>query len=209
MGEQVGKSHLPTSPCRHRAAFTGADLHVGRHVSQPHEFQLSSREEEHVFGLELPDEGFLHMAEHRSPHETHRDRRGGGDRADVQPMQAGDGFFAHPEAFGLRIPFEFSVTGIRAKAVSALFQELQAPVPIITAEVCIGSTASHGVVAGFGFQARAAGQAGEVLQQHIEGRHRRLALLHQSFAKAPANGAQFQQLQCIGWHEQHLGRAPR
>ena len=52
-----------------------------------------------------------------------------------------------------------------------------------------------------------AGQAGEVLQQHIEGKLRGAAVLHQAVFQAAPHGAHLQQLQGVGGHKQHLGGA--
>ena len=148
------------------------------------------------------------MAEDGPPHEAHRDRRRGGDRADVQAMQAGDGVFTHPEAFTVAIPLQLAVAGIGPQAVTAVFQKLQAPVPVIATQLGVGRCAADGRVARLRVQPRPAGQAGEVLQQHIEGCHRWFALFHQPIAETATHGAEFQQFQGVGGHEQHLGGPP-
>ena len=205
MSQQIGESHLPPSPGRHRARFLGAHLHVGGHVAQPHEFQLAAGEEEHILRLQLADEGLLHMAEHSTTHKAHGDRRCGRDRSNVETVQPGDGFLANPVALACLLPLELAVAGVGTEALSALLQKQHAPVPILLAQLGVGRTAAHGLQGLFRVEARAAGQPREVLQQHIQRGFRRLALFHQPLRQSPTHSTEFEQLERIGGHEQHLG----
>ena len=138
VGEQIRERHLAAGPGRNRAAFARAQLHVGRHVAQAHEFELTPGEEEHVFGLELADEGFLHMAQHGAAHKAHRDRWGSGDRADVEAMQPGQGGAADAVAVALPVPEQLAVVGIGAQAITALLEKAQAPLPLAGAQASKG-----------------------------------------------------------------------
>ena len=131
MGEQVGQRHLTAGPGGNSSRFAGAHLDVGRHVPEADEFQLPTREKEHILRLELADEGLFHMAQHGTSHKAHRDGRCGRGRADVEPMQPGNRFVSDPVATRFPIPFQFPVAGIRRQAFAALFQEQQAPVPVL------------------------------------------------------------------------------
>ena len=102
---------------------------------------------------------------------------------------------------------ELAVAGIGAEAVAALLEKAQAPLPFGVAELAVAPGRAHRRQGLGRFESRAAGQAGEVLQQHVDRRGRGAALLHQPRGQAPAQGTELQQLQGMGGHEQHLGGA--
>ena len=149
------------------------------------------------------------MAEHGTPHEAHRDRWCSGDRADVQPVQPCDGAVPHPEALHRFIPFQFPVAGIGRQAVAAVFQKAKAPVPVLLSQVGEGGTAADGPQRLLRVETRSAGEAREVLQQHIKRGLRWFALFHEPFLESAANSTEFEQLQSIRGHEQHLGGSAR
>ena len=204
MRQEVRQRHLTAGPGRHRAGLAVAHLDVGRHVSQPYKLQLPAGKEEHILRLELTDEGFLHVTQNGSTHKTHRDRRSRRDRSDVEPMQSGNRLFADAITARLLVPFQFSVAGIGRQAFAALFQKQQAPVPVLLRQIAVSGALSNRLQCVIGIKSRPAGEAGEVLQQHIQRSMRWLALFHQPFVEAAPHGTQFQQFEGIGGHEQHL-----
>ena len=192
MRQQIGERHLPSRPCRYRSGFLCAHLHVGGHVPEPYKFELAAREEEHILRFQLADECFLHMAEHGTPQKPHRDCRCGGDRADVESVQSGDGLLPHPVAVDRVIPLQLSVARIGPEAFPALLQKQKTPVPVVLAEIGIGRTTAHRLKCLLGIEARPAGQTCEVLQQHIQRSMGWLALFHQAIVQASANRTQLQ-----------------
>ena len=134
-------------------------------------------------------------------------------------MQAGDHLVEHPVAVGLSrrrgfvaeraagpdpAAHQLAVAGIGPQTLAAMLQKLQAPLPVRLAQIPEAPGAVHRHQLAFGIKARSAGQAGEVLQQHIEGQLGRPARFHQPLRQAPAHGAHLQQLEGVGGHEQHL-----
>ena len=119
------------------------------------------------------------MAEHGAAHETHSHGAIGGDGADVEAVQAGDGLVEHAVAvegaFGGQLvaagfaAHQLAVARIGAQACAAVLKHLQAPLPLVVAERAEAPAAAHRGQLGSGLEAWAAGQRGEVLQQNIEG----------------------------------------
>ena len=153
---------------------------MGRHLPQAHKLQLTAGKEEHIAGLEPADEGLFHMAEHGAAHKAHRDGPIGGDGADVQAMHSGDRLFLHQIEIALAL--ELAVARIGTKAVAAVLEEAQAPLPVAIAELAVAPGGADRCQGLGRFESRAAGQAGEVLQQHVDRCRRWLARLHQPLA---------------------------
>ena len=218
--EQIGDGQLAAGPGRHRAALATAGLDHGGHLPQPHEFQLPASKEKDIARVQSRDEGLLHMAEHGTAHNAHRDGPISGDRADVEPVQPGQGRCHNPiaeaaaGALGLAdaslrpgFPFELAVAGIGTEAVAALLKKAQAPSPGVRIELAVAPAAAHGFQFQLGVEAGAAGQGHQMLQQHIERLDRRRAMFHQARRQSPADRRHLQQLQRMGGHEQELGGA--
>jgi hypothetical protein len=123
--EQIGEGQLSPRPGGHSAAGFRAGLHLGRHLPQAHEFQLAAGEEEAIPRPQPADERLLHLAQHRTAHEAHRDRAIRGDRADVEAVQAGDRRLPHPKTQGLPGAVEalqLLITRIGPEAVTAVMK---------------------------------------------------------------------------------------
>ena len=75
------------------------------------------------------------MAEHSPAHKAHGDGGRRSDRADVEAMQPGQGGAADAVAIALRIPEQLAVVGVGAKAIAALLEKAQAPVPLARAQI--------------------------------------------------------------------------
>ena len=133
-------------------------------------------------------------------------------------MQPGDGLveyaIAERLASGGRLVVEaaahqLAVAGVGRQALAAVFEKGQAPLPLGICELAEAPAPAHRREGLLGHETRAAGQGYEVLQKHIQRQLGRPAVLHQPGSQPPPHGAQFQQLEGIGGHEQHLGGAPR
>jgi len=208
MGEQIGKCHLSTSPCRHGGALSSGGFDVSRHVPQANKFQLPSGKKEHVFGFELADEVFFNVAQHGTPHEAHADRRGRCDRADVEAMQASNRCLLDRQT-AVVASFQFPVALVGTQAFAALLQKLEAPLPLVVLQFGKTGGLAHSFEGLVGIKAWATGQRGEVLQQHIQRHQWWVPFFHQSGTEASAHCTELQQFQGIGGHEQHLGGAAR
>ena len=188
--EQIREGHLAAGPGGHRGALAGGGLHLGGHLPQPHEFQLAAGEEEHIAGLEPADERLLDMADHRSAHKAHGHRAVRGDRADVEAVQPGDGLVDHPVAIPL--PLQLAVARIGPQAAAPVLEHLQAPLPLAVRELLETPAAAHRGQLLLGLKPRAAGQGGEVLQQHIQWQLGRPPVLHQPLLQPAAHGTHLQ-----------------
>ena len=141
------------------------------------------------------------MAEHRPAHVAHRDGAVGGDRADLKPVEAGDGGLFDPVAEGGAfgwLALQLAEAGIGPKTLAPLLQEAQAPVPLVAGQLAEAPAAAHRFPFPLRLEARTAGQAGEVLQQHIQRCLGRCAVFHQPCRQSPPHRAHFQQFQGVG-----------
>ena len=145
------------------------------------------------------------MAEHGAAHKAHGYGPVGGDGADVQAMHPGDRLFLYQQAAVFAL--ELAVARIGAEAVAAVLEEAQAPLPVAIAELAVAPGAADRCQCLGRFESRAAGQAGEVLEQHVDRGVWLPPFLHQASGQAAPQGAELQQFEGMGGHEQHLGGA--
>ena len=163
VAEQIGEGQLAAGPGRHGAALLAGGLHLGGHLPQPHELQSPARKEKGVAWLEPRHEHLLHMAKHRPAHVAHRDGAIGGNRADLEPVEPGDGGLLDPVAEGSAIgwlPLQLAEARVGPEAIAPVLEKSQTPVPISAGQLAEVPAAAHRFPFQLRFEAGSAGQTG-------------------------------------------------
>ena len=135
------------------------------------------------------------MAEHRPAHVAHGHGAIGGDRADLEPVEPGDGGLLDPVAEGGDggwLPLQLAEARVGPEAIAPVLEKSQTPVPIGAGQLAEVPAAAHRFPFQLRFEPRPAGQTGEVLQQHIQRCLGRCAVFHQPCRQSPPHGAHFQ-----------------
>ena len=152
------------------------------------------------------------MAEHRPAHVAHGHGAVGGDRADLEPVEPGDGGLLDPVAeegaFGW-LPLQLAEARVSPKAIPPILKKPQTPIPIGAGQLAVAPAAAHRFPFLFRLEPRPAGQAGKVLQQHIQRCLGWCAVFHQPCRQSPPHGAHLQQFEGVGGQKQHFAAPPR
>ena len=204
-GEEGRERELAAVVGRHarlRAFRPGDDRH---HLAQAFETQDLAREDEGVAGAELLDEPFLHFAQHAAAPEADLDHRRTYDGADVEAVLPGDPSVSGGETAGLVLG-EAVVAFVAAKRIAPGSHEIQYRVEVGAGEPGIGCGAADLAIKLVGLERRGAGQAENMLCQHVESARAHRLAVQLAFRHRVRGGATLQHLEAVGRHQQRPGR---